>query len=72
VWVGDQADLRLDPSWLRAETRRRWGEGMVNWKCRKCGMDFEARSSHIDWRSGERVDPKCPSFESYAVKPIIE
>ncbi|GAH27429.1 unnamed protein product, partial [marine sediment metagenome] len=48
------------------------GEGMVKWKCRNCGTDFEARSPHIDFGSGERVDPKCPSCESYAVKPIIE
>ncbi len=47
------------------------GESM-KWKCRSCGTDFEARCPHIDWRSGERVDPKCTDCNSYAVKPILD
>jgi DNA-directed RNA polymerase subunit RPC12/RpoP len=43
----------------------------MKWKCRNCGREFEARSSHIDWGSRERVDPKCPGCKSKAVKPVL-
>jgi len=43
---------------------------MVKWKCRACGTDFEAESTFTDWRSGERIEPKCSNCKGHAVRGI--
>ena len=42
----------------------------MKWKCRICGIDFEAESSYVDWRSGERIEPQCPDCKGHAVRWI--